>query len=266
MSILSSSPAAIGAGPDLVKDTRLSQLEARLPPLLSIIAGMVDLTGFFALGHIFTAHVTGNLVGAAAAAVRAGPFNLAQVLAVPVFMLAIAATWLIAEVSHRRGANLARLLLVVQSTLLAALLIFSVIAKPSDDPFGWAAGVAVRIAVSAMSCQDVLLRLALPHVVSTAAMTGNLTNAVLSLMDLLSKGRIADTSRLKRSLNLLAGFLLGCMAAAVAVPLLRDWAWTLPMVLSGLAIALCPSPSANPRPRNRGVRSRMRVEADNVTG
>ena len=46
----------------------LSRLEARLPPFLSVIAGMVDLTGFFTLGHIFTAHITGNLVVAAAAA------------------------------------------------------------------------------------------------------------------------------------------------------------------------------------------------------
>ena len=64
----------------------LSRLEARLPPLLSIIAGMVDLTGFFTLGNIFTAHVTGNLVVAAADAVHGGPFHLTQALAIPVFM------------------------------------------------------------------------------------------------------------------------------------------------------------------------------------
>src|SRR5499433_4602425 len=81
----------------------LSRLEARLPPLLSVIAGMVDLTGFFTLGHIFTAHVTGNLVVAAADAVHGGPFNVAQALAIPVFMLAVAAAWLIAEASRRRG-------------------------------------------------------------------------------------------------------------------------------------------------------------------
>src|SRR5260221_12390728 len=105
----------------------LLRLEVRLPPLLSVIAGMVDLTGFFTLGHIFTAHVTGNLVVASAAAVHGGPFNLAQTLAIPVFMLAVVAVWLIGEASHRHGASLARLLLVVQSVLLAALLLFSVI-------------------------------------------------------------------------------------------------------------------------------------------
>src|SRR5262245_44980710 len=214
---------------------QLSRLEARVPPLLSVIAGMVDLTGFLTLGHIFTAHVTGNLVVAAAAAVHGGPFNLAQALAIPVFMLAVAAIWLIAEASHRRGASLALLLLVVQSVLLAALLIFSVITGPSDDPFGVTAAVAVMIAVSAMACQYALLRLALPEVVSTAVMTGNLTNTVLLLMDLLSKGRtlpFADASRLKRSLYLLIAFLLGCVVAAVAVSALRAWAWTLPGVLS----------------------------------
>ena len=78
------------------------RLEARLPPLLSVIAGMVDLTGFFTLGHVFTAHVTGNLVVAAAAAVNGGPFNTAQVLAIPVFMLAVAVVWLIARARRHR--------------------------------------------------------------------------------------------------------------------------------------------------------------------
>ena len=46
----------------------LTRLREHLMPLLSVIAGMVDL---IALGNIFTAHVTGNLVLASAAAVRA---------------------------------------------------------------------------------------------------------------------------------------------------------------------------------------------------
>ena len=130
----------------------LARLEARLPPLLSVIAGMVDLTGFFTLGNIFTAHVTGNLVVIAAKAVRGGPLNLAQTLSVPVFILAVAAVWLLARAS-RRGPGLTRLLLLVQFLLLAGTLIFSVITKPSANPHGLMAGIAVMIAVSAMACQ-----------------------------------------------------------------------------------------------------------------
>jgi uncharacterized membrane protein YoaK (UPF0700 family) len=219
----------------------LSRLEARLPPLLSVIAGMVDLTGFFTLGHIFTAHITGNLVGAAAAAVQGGPFNLAQALAIPAFMLALAVVWLIAQASHRRGASLARLLLLVQFLLLAAVLVFSVVTKPSANPNGLMAGIAVMIAVSAMACQYALLRLAVPGAISTAVMTGNLTNTVLSLMDMLSNKRplmTVDAGRLKRSLYLLFGFLVGCIVAAAAISLLADWAWSLPVALAAVAVAL----------------------------
>src|ERR1700730_9608978 len=89
------------------------RMEDQLPPVLSVIAGMVDLTGFLMLGNIFTAHITGNLV-LAAAAVRGGPMNLAQALAIPVFILALAGAWLLAQVSGRRGPDLARLFLLLQ--------------------------------------------------------------------------------------------------------------------------------------------------------
>jgi uncharacterized membrane protein YoaK (UPF0700 family) len=219
----------------------LSRLAARLPPLLSVIAGMVDLIGFLNLGHIFTAHVTGNLVVAAAATVQGGPLNLAQALAVPVFMLALAAVWSIAQASNRRGPSLARLLLLVQFLLLAALLLFSVITRPSTSQHAPMAGIAVMIAVSAMACQYALLRLAIPGAVSTAVMTGNLTNTVLSLMDASSNRPPLlpiDAGRLRRSLYLLFGFLLGCVVATGAVSLLGDWAWSFPVALAAVAIVM----------------------------
>lgn len=219
----------------------LARLAAYLPPLLSVIAGMVDVTGFLTLGGIFTAHVTGNLAVAAAVVVGGGAAKPAQLLAIPVFMLAVACTWLVGEVSGRHGARLARLLLLVQFLLIAAVLIFGVATRPSLAPHERAAGVAVLIAVSAMACQFALLRIALPSAVSTAVMTGNLTNAVLSLMDLLSKRRPMlpmDRDRLRKSLYLLSCFLLGCAVSAGAVSLMEDWAWLLPAALSGAAIFL----------------------------
>jgi uncharacterized membrane protein YoaK (UPF0700 family) len=217
----------------------LLRMEERLPPVLSVIAGMVDLTGFFMLGNIFTAHITGNLVVASALVVRGGPLNPAQILAIPVFIVALALVWLIAELSNRKGPSLVRLLLVVQFLLLAAVLTFSVLAKPSSDPHGVLAVIAALIAVSAMGCQYALLRLALPGAISTAVMTGNLTNTVLSIMDALSHGHplmSADGGRLRRSLYLLFGFLLGCVVAATAISTIGEWAWSLPVALSAATV------------------------------
>jgi len=120
-------------------------------------------------------------------------------------------------------------------------LILSVAAEPSVSPHGLMAGIAVMIAVCAMAFQYALMRLALPKAVSTAVMTGNLTNTVLSLMDLLSPDRplmTVDRGRLRRSLHLLIGFLAGCLVAAAALSTLGDWAWAIPTVLAAVAIAV----------------------------
>lgn len=61
----------------------LSGLEKWLPTLLSVIAGMVNLTGFLSLGNLFTAHITGNLVVVGAPVVRRGRINPAQILVAP---------------------------------------------------------------------------------------------------------------------------------------------------------------------------------------
>jgi uncharacterized membrane protein YoaK (UPF0700 family) len=177
----------------------------------------------------------------AALVVRGGPMNLAQVLAIPVFFLAVAATWLIARASGRRGPSLARLLLLIQFLLLSCVLIFRVITEPSANPHGFMAGIAAMIAVSAMACQFALLRLALPVAPSTVVVTGNLTNTVLSLLDTQSRIQplmAGATERLRGSLHLLIGFVGGCVVAAVAVSLLGDCTWAFPVALAGVAVAL----------------------------
>jgi hypothetical protein len=74
-----------------------------------------------------------------------------------------------------------------------------------------------------------------------AVMTGNLTKTVLSLIDMLSPQQPlvpVDRERLKSSLRLLIGFLVGCVVAAAAISVLGDWAWSMPTVLAASAIAV----------------------------
>src|SRR5579864_1066547 len=211
------------------------RLQEWLPALLSVIAGMVDLIGFLSLG-IFAAHITGNMVVISALVVHHNRVSPADILAIPVFVLAVAATWLIAKATGRRGRGLMRLLLLIQFLLIACVFIFSVITKPSADPDGTAATIAAMIAVTSMACQYALLRLTLRVAPSTAVMTGNLTNAVLALMD--SSSRKSSNQQLKGALQLLIGFFVGCVAAAAAEMYLGDWAWSLPAALAAVAVAL----------------------------
>lgn len=226
--------SSINASPELLR------FERRLPPLLSVIAGMVDVIGFLSLG-LFTAHITGNLVVIAALLVRGGTPNMAQVLSVPVFVIAVAAVWCVAKALKRPGPALARPLLMLQFLLLTCVLIFSVIYSPAINPHGWRSVVIAMIAISTMACQFALLRVSFPVAPSTAAMTGNLTNAALSLLDALSRSQplTPDADKhLRKTLKLVVGFFAGCIAGAVAVSWLGDWAWVLPVVLAGAAVAL----------------------------
>jgi uncharacterized membrane protein YoaK (UPF0700 family) len=223
-----------------VDAAQLSRSELWLPTLLSMIAGMVDVIGFLSFG-IFTAHITGNVVVIGALIVRRTRVNPSQILAIPIFILAVAGTWLIAKASGKRAAKLMRLLLLIQFLLIACLLIFSVITKPSANPHGLMATIAAMIAVTSMGCQFALLRVTLPVAPSTAVMTGNLTNAVLALLDTSSRTQplmTNDSTRLKSALRLLIGFFFGCVTAAAAVMYFGDWAWSLPALLAAVAVAL----------------------------
>jgi uncharacterized membrane protein YoaK (UPF0700 family) len=216
---------------------------------------MVDVIGFLSLG-LFTAHITGNIVVIAALLVRGGPPKMAQVLSVPVFVLAVAAVWWVAKVLKRRGPALARPLLLIQFLLLTCVLIFSVIHSPTVNPHGWKSVVIAMIAVSAMACQFALLRLSLPVAPSTAVMTGNFTNAVLWLLDKLSRRQPLTqdaNERLRKTLMLLVGFFAGCVAGAAAVSWLRDWAWLPPVVLAGAASVLRCGVTNRPGPEEDDV-------------
>jgi len=136
---------------------------------------------------------------------------------------------------------LRRPLLLIHFLLLTCVLIFSVIYSPAVNPHGWMSVVIAMIAVSAMACQFALLRVSFPVAPSTAVMTGNLTNAALSLLDTLSRSQplTADAEeQLRKTLKLLVGFFAGCIAGAAAVSWFGDWAWLSAVILAGAAIVL----------------------------
>ena len=67
-----------------------------LPGVLSLVAGSTDVISFLGLGGLFTAHITGNLVILAAHVVAGEAAQVAPMLSVPVFMLVLGLTKLLA--------------------------------------------------------------------------------------------------------------------------------------------------------------------------
>jgi uncharacterized membrane protein YoaK (UPF0700 family) len=67
-----------------------------LPTVLSVIAGSADVISFLGLGGLFAAHITGNLALLAAHLVTGTRVGVALLLSVPVFILVLGLTRLLA--------------------------------------------------------------------------------------------------------------------------------------------------------------------------
>jgi uncharacterized membrane protein YoaK (UPF0700 family) len=222
--------------------TRDELLRRRFPALLSVIAGLVDVIGYLSL-KLFTAHVTGNIVVIAAQLVNGGPPRMDQILAVPVFMVAVAGVWVVIQVLNSRGPSLPRLLLLIQFLLLSSALVIAVIFHADANPRGLCANVTAMVAISAMAAQYSLLQLTMPGAPSTAVMTGNLTKTVLAFLETVTERQplIADAAdQLRKVVQVVLGFFVGCLVGAGAVSWLGDWAWCLPVILAGVALGLAP--------------------------
>ena len=144
-----------------------------LPTVLSMIAGAVDVTGFLALGGLFTAHITGNLVILAAHYVTGSFGEIAPLLSAPVFVVVLG---VITVMFIRKPVPFTRrALLVIQALLLASFLGFGIWFGPFADPNSSMAVFAGMLGVAAMATQNAVVRLAVPEHPITAVMSPNVT-------------------------------------------------------------------------------------------
>jgi uncharacterized membrane protein YoaK (UPF0700 family) len=90
--------------------------------VLSVTAGCTDIIGFLVLNGLFTAHITGNFGG--------GQAQIAPMLSVPVFIVMVGLTRLLAGGLESIGLASLRPLLLVQFLLLAGFLVLCVAAGP----------------------------------------------------------------------------------------------------------------------------------------
>jgi uncharacterized membrane protein YoaK (UPF0700 family) len=218
-----------------------------LPFVLSLIAGSTDTIGFLSLNGLFTAHITGNLVVLAAHVIDGNPAILSYVLAVPVFMLVMLLTRLLASRLERTEVALLRPLLLLELLLLIAFLVCCVAAGPRPDSKSNIALIAGMSGVAAMAVQTALVQISLTKVPSTAVMTTNVAHFMLALGEVLAGGEQAVVAGARRRMMhlfpVIVGFVVGCALGAAAQASYASWSVGLPVVLGLLALGMTTSGS-----------------------
>jgi uncharacterized membrane protein YoaK (UPF0700 family) len=210
--------------------------------VLSVTAGSTDIIGFLSLNGLFTAHVTGNLVMLAAHIVAGDEVQIATMLSVPVFIVMVVLTILLAGGAESIGlASLAPLLLL-QFLLLAGFFVLGIAAGPRTDPNATNAILAGMLGVSAMAVQNALVQVSLKGAPSTAVMTSNVTRAAMDVGEVLLGGDPADVAKARnraaRTLPVIVGFVVGCGLGAAGEAALGLWSLALPAGLALLAFAM----------------------------
>jgi uncharacterized membrane protein YoaK (UPF0700 family) len=212
-----------------------------LPALLSTTAGAVDVIGFLALGGLFTAHITGNLVILAAHYVTGRFGEIGPILSVPIFMLVLSVVTLAFVAVPSRIAR--RALLVLQAILLAAFLSFGVGFGPFSNPDSGMAVLVGMLGVAAMATQNAVVRLTLHGSPSTAVMTTNTAQLAVDVATLIrNRDHHADFTQPRRraylTLASVLGFVLGLIIGAILETKFGLWSLTFPVILAVLAIPL----------------------------
>jgi uncharacterized membrane protein YoaK (UPF0700 family) len=244
-------------------------MTVRFPPLgagwlllivLSTSAGAMDVIGFLALGGLFTAHITGNVVILAAHYITGGFSAVGPLLSVPVFVTVLGAVTLASGAVQKAGYSPRRALLALQAALLAGCLGLGAGFGPFADPNRPMAVVVGMLGVAAMATQNALGRLALPGVPSTAVMTTNVTQLTIDLATLAGGwGDPDDRTRARQRASVtgscVVGFAAGCAAGAVLEVYSGLWALALPVILAALAILLGELSSASRTTYHNSTRS-----------
>jgi uncharacterized membrane protein YoaK (UPF0700 family) len=225
--------------------------KARTPlVLLSAVAGFVDTAGYLALFGLFTAHVTGNLVTAGAAVARRAPEGVAARLAmIPIFMLSVAGTTLLARSLRRRGSEPLVPMFGAMTVMLALFWAIGVVLEPAvSSPDAWAVIVIGGSGVAALGVQNALMREALGSMSPTTVMTGNLTQLTMDLVQLAVPATIDPTATatahaeaLKRIVKFglaLAGFVAGAAAGAWLTGTFGLWSLGVPTLVTAFLTAM----------------------------
>lgn len=201
----------------------------------AFVAGYTDVIGFIALAGLFTAHVTGNLIMIGVESAGNTEGLLLKVLALPVFVGAVALVRLTEKRLIQRGRDAVVPLLAAEMLLLAAFaavgLRMQALGAGTDSNLAMLAGL---LAVAAMAIQNALSRTSLADLGPTTIMTGNSTQVIIDLVDLPTaapEARAPILARLGKMVPSVLSFAVGAILGALAYTRCGYAAVALPVVV-----------------------------------
>lgn len=218
---------------------RLAMGESGLGVSLAFVAGAVNAGGFLLVGQ-YTSHMSGILSGVAdAVALHAFGLAVAGVTAVSCFLLGAGLSAVLINWGRRNGRyHPYALPLLLEAGLLLLLGVLGEFVQAVP-----VAGVAVPLLCSLMGLQNATVTKISGSRIRTTHMTGVVTDLGIELGKLLYWNRVpggvavrADRAKLRLLLAILAGFMLGGVAGAVAFSRL-GFVSTAPLALLLVALA-----------------------------
>ncbi|MGY6237902.1 YoaK family protein [Burkholderia ambifaria] len=224
--------------------------------ILAAVAGFVDTLSFVALFGLFTAHVTGNFVLIGAGIAGFGQGVVLKLSVFPAFVCGVVAASLIARsMSGRPGWQGTRALHTVQAVLLLGFCLAGLWATPVTQSDSLPVLVAGIVGTFAMGVQNAHPRVMARAGVPNTVMTGNVTQAILDVVDLLSAGttdsaRVAARARFGKMLPAIVAFALGAAGGAIGFRYI-GFAALLAPVCALATLALGSSQAAAPATQER---------------
>lgn len=211
-----------------------------LPGLLSVVAGSADATAFLGIG-LFSAHVTGNLVILAAHIVTGRGDTACLSLSVPVFILMLCLTRLLAAGLNGIGRQSLKPLLLLEFLLLAASFA-SALAYDHLWPQGPFLVLAGQLSVAAMAIQNALVQLDLPQAPSTTVMTTDITRFIMDAGEALLCHNPVETFKALRRANqtwpVIVGFVGGAALGAAGFAIAGRKSLVVPAALAFAAFVM----------------------------